>query len=293
MIQPSRQPLARRFLVMKATAAKVSDNNNTSIGRRRFFRIGRAAAASTIAGTAVSVQAAQATAGTMEYGTSMSAGASATMLYSSHPYQTLYLENTAGARALFAASSGDGDAPAVTAQVAGAANPGPALYAENYGTGMGVFAHAFNSSPGVRGISQGSAGVMGDDGGTGTGPGVMAQLFNAANPSSALTAVTAGAGAAVHAEGAHALHAQGAVTLSRSGKATISHPARRVTITVPGTPLTAASVAIATLQTHLDGVRVESAVPAAGTNTVTISVTKPPRNSRRPLSVTVGWFVLG
>lgn len=276
-----------------ATGSSTSDNRTPTIGRRRFFRIGRAAAVSTIAGTAVSAQVAQASTGTMQYGSSMSAGDSATLLYSSHSYQTMYLENTAGARALFAASSGAGDAPAVTAQVAGATNPGPALYAENYGTGMGVFAHAFNASPGVRGISQSSSGVMGDDGGTGTGPGVTAQVFNAANPSSALVAVTAGSGAAVQAAGAHALDAQGTVTFSRSGLATVSHPARRVVVTVPGTPLTSSSVAFATLQTHLDGVRVESAVPTPGSNVVTITLSRPPGTSRRRLTVSVGWFVLG
>ena len=154
--------------------------------RRRLLKLGGVAAGTAAVSSVASNQPASAAEGTMTFGTSMSAAGSATSLYSTHGYQTLYLENSAGARALFAASSGTGDAPAVTAQVAGPANPGPALYAENYGTGMGVFAHAFNGSPGVRGISQSSAGVMGDDGGTGTGPGVIAQIFNSASPSSAL-----------------------------------------------------------------------------------------------------------
>lgn len=229
----------------------------------------------------------------MEYGTSMSSGDSPTMLYSSHPYQTLYLENTAGARALFAVSSGTGDAPAVTAQIAGVTNPGPALYAENYGTGMGVFAHAFNASPGVRGISQGSAGVMGDDGGTGIGPGVIAQVFNAANSSSALVAITAGPGAAVQAVGQRALDAQGTVTFSRSGRSTISYPSRRLTITVPGAVFTSTSMVFATLQTHVDRVYVESAVANVGSNSATITISKAPGTSRRPGTVTVGWFVIG
>ena len=286
--------MGRRFSMSDIRKGEVTpEDGATEVNRRRLLRLGGAAAAGAVVAAVASANTAEAAAGTMVYGTAMSAGDSETMLYSSHPYRTMYLENSAGARALFAASSGPGDAPAVTAQVAGSTNSGPALYAENYGTGMGVFAHAFNGAPGVRGISSSFAGVMGDDGGVGTGSGVTAQIFNAANTSSALVAVTAGSGAAVTATGARALDVQGSISLNRSGIATVTYPSRSVTVTIPGSSLTAASMVFANLQAQTDGQHVESAVPKPGTNTAVITLAKVPGTAKKPGSTTVAWFVVG
>jgi hypothetical protein len=86
-------------------------------------------------------------------------------------------------------------------------------------------------------------------------------------------------------EAGTALHVQGAATFDRSGVATIGAAKRSVTISVP---VSAGTMAFATLQQVRTGVWVEAAVPRPKSDTVTITLNKAVTKKTK-----VAWFVLG
>lgn len=102
--------------------------------------------------------------------------------------------------------------------------------------------------------------------------------------------------------GGQALRVEGrAVFKDRSGIVSISYPSKSATVTVggpalvtlnPGPPSTPGSTVLAVMQTNLAGVWVRAAVPAYGTNSVTIFLNKAPGSQSSPKSVTVAWFVV-
>ncbi|MFL5796930.1 MAG: hypothetical protein ACJ77A_03235 [Actinomycetota bacterium] len=89
-----------------------------------------------------------------------------------------------------------------------------------------------------------------------------------------------------------ALRVKGKAEFSRSGKVTISYPNKQATVT--GVPVTAKSLAFATLQQFLAGRYVLAAVPNLGgsSNSFTIYLNKAPGSSSAPKSVVVGWHVI-
>ena len=97
-----------------------------------------------------------------------------------------------------------------------------------------------------------------------------------------------------------ALRVEGRAVFRRSGTVTISYPKKAVTVTIPGPaltgpvtgpPATPGSLVLAVLQTNLSGVYVRAAVPAFGTNQITVYLNKAPGSSDSPKTVTVAWFV--
>jgi hypothetical protein len=89
-----------------------------------------------------------------------------------------------------------------------------------------------------------------------------------------------------------ALRVKGKAEFSRSGTVTISYPNKQATVT--GVPVTAKSLAFATLQQFLSGRYVLAAVPNLGgsSNSFTIYLNKAPGSSSTPKSVVVGWHVI-
>jgi len=88
-----------------------------------------------------------------------------------------------------------------------------------------------------------------------------------------------------------ALRVKGKAEFSRSGTVTISYPNKQATVT--GVPVTAKSLAFATLQQFLAGRYVVAAVPNLGgsSNSFTIYLNKAPGSSSTPKSVVVAWQV--
>jgi hypothetical protein len=89
-----------------------------------------------------------------------------------------------------------------------------------------------------------------------------------------------------------ALRVKGKAEFSRSGTVTISYPNKQATVT--GVPVTAKSLAFATLQQFLAGRYVLAAVPNLGgsSNSFTIYLNKAPGSSSTPKSVVVAWQVI-
>jgi hypothetical protein len=89
-----------------------------------------------------------------------------------------------------------------------------------------------------------------------------------------------------------ALRVKGKAEFSRSGTVTISYPNKQATVT--GVPVTAKSLAFATLQQFLPGRYVLAAVPNLGgsNNSFTIYLNKAPGSSSNPQSVVVGWQII-
>jgi hypothetical protein len=89
-----------------------------------------------------------------------------------------------------------------------------------------------------------------------------------------------------------ALRVKGKAEFSRSGTVSISYPNKQATVT--GVPVTAKSLAFATLQQFLAGRYVLAAVPNLGgsSNSFTIYLNKPPGSSSTPKSVVVAWQVI-
>ena len=130
------------------------------------------------------------------------------------------------------------------------------MHGQTGGTGSAVFGEATGNG----------AGVFGD---SASGPGVQAR--SATGP---------------------ALNVIGRAQFSRSGTVTISYPNKSATVT--GVPVTAKSLAFATLQQFLAGRYVVAVVPNLGgsSNSFTIYLNKAPGTSTTPKSVVVGWHVI-
>jgi hypothetical protein len=85
---------------------------------------------------------------------------------------------------------------------------------------------------------------------------------------------------------------KGKAEFSRSGRVAISYPDKQATIS--GVPVTAKSLAFATLQQYLAGRYVAAVVPNLGrsSNSITIYLNQAPRSSSTPKSVVVAWQVI-
>lgn len=110
----------------------------------------------------------------------------------------------AGDNFIIGANNDSGSTQTNLTSTVAATSAGTTLNVENSGTGYaitGFVVSASSTSAGVRGTTAGSGpGVLGDDGGSATGPGVRASTFNPSNGSAALLADTHGLGPAVNAQ---------------------------------------------------------------------------------------------
>jgi hypothetical protein len=163
----------------------------------------------------------------------------------------------------FAGLSGCGD-PGLRGVTSGTSG----VEGENQGLGNGVYGHANNSA---------ASGVYGQNDGTGFG------VAGRANQ---------GTGVLADSTNGIALSVTGKAKFSRSGRVTISYPNKSATVT--GVPVTAKSLAFATLQKFLAGQYVVAAVPklSGSSNSFTIYLNKAPGSSTNPQSVVVGWQVI-
>jgi hypothetical protein len=174
---------------------------------------------------------------------------------------------------------------------------GSGVYGQNDGTGNGVAGRATNAN--------GGTGVFGELTGTGPGNGVHGKADG--SNQSGMYGENLGAGAGVFGygwatgsigvragavSGGTALKVEGKAQFSRSGTVTISYPNKQATVS--GVPVTAKSLALATLQQFLAGRYVLAAVPnlSGSSNSFTIYLNKAPGTSTSPKSVVVGWQVI-
>lgn len=193
----------------------------------------------------------------------------------------------------------------------------PAVWGDNTGRGNGVHGSTSgNLASGVYGSNSAGgygvagrtgastrAGTLGDN--TGTGPGVQGEsrsgngVFGFSHGAGASGVYgendaggygvagrsNAGIGVLATSTSGTALAVDGVANFSRSG--TIVIPAGRSRIVVSGVSLSAASFAIATLQQNRAGIWVQSAVPSAAGDTLTIYLNKAVTSNTR-----VAWFIL-
>ena len=167
------------------------------------------------------------------------------------------------------------------------------------GTSNGVFGHAANRiGSGVYGQNDGTgigvsglfgSGVYGQN--DGIGYGVAGRITTSSGAGVWGDAPNASGGVGVAASSAHgtALQVTGKAAFNRSRIATIlgttTTPKNSVVVTVPGGPLTANSIVLATIQGNIAGVSVQGVVK--GTTSFTIFLTKTVTTSVR-----VGWFII-
>ena len=181
------------------------------------------------------------------------------------------------------------------AGVYGSASSGSGVYGEGQTDGTGVFGESV-SRYGVYGRSSSSgetgAGVYGEVNTLGSNTAAGVYGFN--RGSGYGVRAFADDGVAVEADSCcgTALNVNGVAAFSRSGTVTISFPSDSATITPVSWYLTGSSIVLATLQTNLSGVWVQSAVSDANAGTVTIYLNKAPGTKRDPRTVSVAWFVL-
>jgi hypothetical protein len=189
--------------------------------------------------------------------------------------------------------------PAVFLGKAGLAACGDeAVYA--YGTDTGINGIGAKFGVNAESLGQGGTGVYGYGtyavhGQSGTGWGVWGE-----GPDRGVYGVSDNEGVVgfsnnvgIRAESPNiALRVKGKAEFSRSGTVTISYPNKQATVT--GVPVTAKSLAFATLQRFLAGRYVLAAVPnLSGTsNSFTIYLNKAPGSSSTPKSVVVAWQVI-
>lgn len=153
------------------------------------------------------------------------------------------------------------------------------------GTGV-IGIGATPDGTGVFGQSAGSYGVVGQTESNADGaPAVFGQ-----NAGSGIGVAGLG-GIGVQAAGDIALQVLGPAQFQRSGKATIRYPEKSATVVVPG-GLAAGSLALATLQTGINGVFVAAAVSDAAHGKLRIDLNKAPGTASRPRAATVAWFIV-
>jgi hypothetical protein len=147
----------------------------------------------------------------------------------------------------------------------------------NGGTGV-IGLNVTSFGIGVHGVAIGTgSAVYGEM--TGAGVGVFGDTTN-------------GTGVWARSTNGTALNVTGKATFSRSGTVTIAYPNK--TATVSGVPVTAKSLAFATMQKFLAGRYVVAVVPnlSGSSNSITIHLNKAPGTSTIPKSVVVGWQVI-
>jgi hypothetical protein len=176
-------------------------------------------------------------------------------------------------------------------------NGASGVYGQNDGTGYGTAGRATNGT-GVFG--EGLIGVLGNSLGAGDGVDGTANNsccsavygLNSGTGNGVAGQADAGTGVLAASNGGIALKVDGKAQFSRSGLVTITYPAKSKVIS--GLPLTAKSLAIATVQKYLAGVYVVAAVPnlSGSSNSFTIYLSKAPGTSAVPKSVTVAWQVI-
>ena len=137
-----------------------------------------------------------------------------------------------------------------------AGDTGIGVWGENDGVGSAVYGHALGNGVGMFGESANGTAV------------------EAKSPSGT------------------ALRVDGKASFSRSGTVTISYPKQLATIS--GVPVTAKSLAFATLQQFLSCCYVAAVVPNLGgsSNSFTIYLNRAPGSSSNPRSVVVAWQVI-
>ena len=170
--------------------------------------------------------------------------------------------NTASATTEIEAQSSSGSAAAILAA------PQSGIGVSGAGDVVGVNGVAIpgTNGDGVHGLADGhGTGVKGSAGSPviGQGVGVTAE----------------------HTSGGTALRVIGSAVFSRSGTLTIK--AGHSAITQTGVALTAASLIFVTLQNHVPGVYVQSAVPDALKGSFTVHL-----SSAAPVATTVAWFIV-
>ena len=174
-----------------------------------------------------------------------------------------------------------------TTGVVGAGFHGPGI--SGSGTPGVEGAALFADDNGVWGHTDGSgSGVYGETSGTGNGV-----LGYAPTATAVKGQTTSGIGVLATATGSGtALNVSGRAQFSRSGVVTITYPAKSAVISA--VPVTAKSIALATIQKYLTGVYVVAAVPnlSGSSNSFTIYLNKAPGSSTAPKSVVVGWQVI-
>jgi hypothetical protein len=145
-----------------------------------------------------------------------------------------------------------------------------------------------SGGPGVTGIAGGIGfGIQGVGGGPdGGGGGVLGQSATSTGVHGKTTAATAPGVLAENTGGGPALQVSGPAVFSRSGVMTIS--AGSSSVIKRNVPMTAESLVLATLQDHVPGVWVASAVPGADGQSFTVYLNVAVKARTR-----VGWFVVG
>ena len=137
---------------------------------------------------------------------------------------------------------------------------GDSFSGNGFAAGDGVLGFS-GEGAGVHGLSNSGTGIFGEA----TNTGAKAVVASHSNPAETALAVT------------------GKAVFSRSGIATI--PVGMSSVTVPGVPLTASSLVLATVQTN-NGVYVTAAVPNVPGSSFTIYI-----NRKAPSNTPVGWFI--
>ena len=159
------------------------------------------------------------------------------------------------------------------------------------GNGSGTGVLGFGGAVAGAGVwGAGSAGGFGVTGRTQSSGGQGAAAVYGLNSGSG-PGVSGAGGIGVQASGDIALEVLGPAHFLRSGKVTIRHPATSATVTVPG-GLTAGSLALALLQTGLNGVFVTAAVPDTAHGLIRVELNKAPGTRARPRSAAVAWFIV-
>ncbi len=182
------QTLARRVELLEQQNAELRERLRTDeeprpaerrFDRRNLLRLGGAAAAVGAGSVLLRPDGAGATTAAMSFGAENDAGTDTTGLTSTNGTDTLHVANTASGEAL-------------NVQTTNTANAKAALHVVDAGLGGAIFAEANNNSDqaaaaifagginggGVLGVTAGSGFAVGGLGGTGTGPGVVAAVFD-------------------------------------------------------------------------------------------------------------------
>jgi len=168
---------------------------------------------------------------------------------------------------------------------------GVGVVGESLGNGgTGIRGRAGNGGTGVFGTHTGATGVGVHGRTAGTGAAVFGEAT--ANGAGVFGQSSSGPGVVATSTGGDALDVRGKAKFSRSGTVTISYPNK--TATVSGVPVTAKSLAFATLQQFLAGRYVLAVVPnlSGSSNSFTIYLNRAPGTSTTPKSVVVGWHVI-
>lgn len=216
-------------------------------------------------------------------GDSSAAGGSGVFGFNDGGGYGIFGRTTKGTKAAIGAQNdGSGDGVAGRA----ATNGGAGVRGDAAGTrSPGVYGENVSGGDGVRGYSRQQDGVEGDS----SAPGASGVYgFNDGNGTGATGRATgSGTGVSAIADTAAgtALKVSGKVTFSRSGVLTLTSG---TTVTKAAIDLSATSMVLATLQTNVAGLSVQSAVPNVAGKSITITLSKPVTAVTRVAFMVVG-----